>query len=307
MQHLFNSNPHWDFGAFRRLSHLVQETHLNLSRFAHQFLDPGTYVFQDNGLPESIMVVLVKKKGAACDPGLSPIQPSSPYQLGRHGVLRHRPPNLGPDWAVITGVLLAIGLATFLLTGLSLLLRPPPAQACPVRTWQPQWRGTGEPHMPTEYVPLRDSLLSYEDLGPRGSGEGADSREKAITQGTGEPLLVKTLEDFSIRTLYNKLEDQNLHVAAQLRKHRSDALAFYRGASLQLQGLKDILQPLCTTEQQALDRSEGPAMEANTGARTDTGQSEESWGHRTAASPRAHWRHPLGERQGPGGTTMRAD
>ncbi|CAK7320737.1 hypothetical protein VULLAG_LOCUS22832 [Vulpes lagopus] len=293
MQHLFNSNPHWDFGAFRRLSHLVQETHLNLSRFAHQFLDPGTYVFQDNGLPESIMVVLVKKKGAACDPGLSPIQPSSPYQLGRHGVLRHRPPNLGPDWAVITGVLLAIGLATFLLTGLSLLLRPPPAQACPVRTWQPQWRGTGEPHMPTEYVPLRDSLLSYEDLGPRGSGEGADSREKAITQGTGEPLPVKTLEDFSIRTLYNKLEDQNLHVAAQLRKHRSDALAFYRGASLQLQGLKDILQPLCTTEQQALDRSEGPAMEANTGARTDTGQSEESWGHRTAASPRAHWRHPL--------------
>lgn len=74
-----------------------------IPRFAHQFLDPGTYVFQDNGLPESIMVVLVKKKGAACDPGLSPIQPSSPYQLGRHGVLRHRPPNLGPDWAVITG------------------------------------------------------------------------------------------------------------------------------------------------------------------------------------------------------------
>lgn len=72
-------------------------------RFAHQFLDPGTYVFRDNGLPESIAVVLVKEKGVACDPGLSPVQPSSPYQLARHGVLRHRVPNLGPDWAAISG------------------------------------------------------------------------------------------------------------------------------------------------------------------------------------------------------------
>lgn len=72
-------------------------------RFAHQFLDPGTYVFQDNGLPESMAVVLVKEKEEACGPGLAPVQPSSPYQLARHGVLRHRLPNLGPDWTAITG------------------------------------------------------------------------------------------------------------------------------------------------------------------------------------------------------------
>lgn len=60
-------------------------------------------MFQDNGQPETVAVVLVKEEGAACGAGLSPVQPSSPYQLGRLGVLRHRALALGPDWAVITG------------------------------------------------------------------------------------------------------------------------------------------------------------------------------------------------------------
>nr|XP_019605139.1 PREDICTED: uncharacterized protein LOC109457001 isoform X1 [Rhinolophus sinicus] len=274
-QHLFNSNPHWDSGPFRRLSYLVQETHLNFTRFAHQFFDPGTYVFQDNGLPESMAVVLVKEKEEACGPGLAPVQPSSPYQLARHGVLRRRLPNLGPDWTAITGVLLAVGLATAVLTGLGLVLRPSLAQACPVKAWRPQWRGLGEPHVPTEYAPLRDSHLLHGGRGPRGSGEGADSQETAITQGAGELLPAKTLEDFSIRTLYDKLEDQSLHVAAQLSKHRSDALAFYRGASQQLQGLRDLLQGLSSTE-----------TGAKATARTDTGQREDWWGSHMAASPR---------------------
>ncbi|KAF6119825.1 hypothetical protein HJG60_010211 [Phyllostomus discolor] len=280
-QHLFNSNPHWDSGAFRRLSHLVQETHLNFSRFAHQFLDPGTYVFQDNGLPESMAVVLVKKNGVACGPGQAPMQPSSPYQLARHGIIRHRMPHLGPNWTAITGVLLAVGLATALLMGLGLMLRPSLAQTFPLRAQRPQWRVLREPHVPTACACLRDSPPFHEGQCPQGS-EGADSQDRAITQGTGRLLPTGTLGDFSIRTLYDKLEDQSLHVVAQLSKHRSDALAFYSGASQQLWGLKDLLQGLSTSE-----------TGAKASTRTDISQCEESWGH-TTASPREHWQLPPG-------------
>lgn len=38
---------------------------------------------------------------------------------------------------------------------------------------------------------LLSSLLSYEDLSPLGSGEGADPKEKAITWGTGTTLVCK--------------------------------------------------------------------------------------------------------------------
>ncbi|XP_023478377.1 uncharacterized protein [Equus caballus] len=192
-QHRFNSNPHWDFGAFRRLGHLVRETQVNFSRFVHQFLDPGTYVFRDNALPESIVVVSVKEKGIACGPGLSSVQPCSPYQLSRHGIVRHRLPTLGPDWAVITGVLLAVGLATALLTGLGLVLSPPLAQTCPVRAWRLRERGLREPHVPADCVRLRDSLTVREDLGPQGSGEGASCRQGAVPRDTEPTLLPASL------------------------------------------------------------------------------------------------------------------
>ena len=46
------------------------------------------------------------------------------------------------------------------------------------------------------------------------------------------------LEDFNVRTLYDKLEDQTLYLSQQLAKQQEDLQGFYERMSKQTDGLK---------------------------------------------------------------------
>ena len=76
------------------------------------------------------------------------------------------------------------------------------------------------------------------DLGPRGQPVGAELVLRGEADGRAE------LEGFSVRTLYDKLEDQNLHVASQLARHQSDMKVNYQ---IKVFGLCSRMCLVCST------------------------------------------------------------
>ncbi|KAL0973027.1 hypothetical protein UPYG_G00197910 [Umbra pygmaea] len=241
--HLFSSNPSWDFGAFRRLGLLIKKTNFNSTRFAHVFSDTGKYVFLDNAVPDWSLVVVVSERGTECDPAAAVFQPMTPFQLVRHGVIKQRRLNLLPDWGAIIGVLGMLLLLILLLTTTALVLKPSRTQLVSLGKLKPKWRSLGEPIPPLDYVYNGKS----EDgpprvLGCRGVGEGAEAEEPAICRGPGYMTGKFELEEFNVKTLYDKLEDQNLHLASQLAWHRKDTQVFYRNICQQMDALRDDLE-----------------------------------------------------------------
>ncbi|KAI4815467.1 hypothetical protein KUCAC02_005611 [Chaenocephalus aceratus] len=240
--HLFNSNPSWDFGAFRRLQILMKQTNFNSTRFAHVFLETGKYVFVDSAVPEWSLVVVVSEEGTECDPRASAFQPMTPAQLVKHGIVKQHRLNLLPDWGVITGILSLLLVVVVVLTTTVLVLRPGKAKLVSQWRVKPKWRSLGEPFCPVDCVCSGDSIAAPSQggyLGSRGVGEGAEAEEPAVSKG-GSVSGFFDLEELNVKTLYDKLEDQNLHVASQLARHRKDTQEFYRNICQQTDTLKNV-------------------------------------------------------------------
>ncbi|XP_034557340.1 zonadhesin [Notolabrus celidotus] len=242
--HLFNSNPSWDFGAFRRLESLIKQTNFNSTRFAHVFTETGKYVFVDSAVPEWSLVVVVSEEGTECDPRLSVFQPMTPAQLVKHGIVKQHKLNLLPDWGVIAGILSLLLVVVVIVTTTVLVLRPGKAKLVSQWKIKPKWRSLGEPICPVDCVCSAESIAVPSQggfIGSRGVGEGAEAEEPALTKG-GSRSGRFDLEEFNVKTLYDKLEDQNLHIASQLARHRKDTQEFYRNICQQTETLKEIFE-----------------------------------------------------------------
>lgn len=45
--HLYNTNPSFDYGDFTQLEYYIVETNVTYTSFGYSFTDAGTYVFND--------------------------------------------------------------------------------------------------------------------------------------------------------------------------------------------------------------------------------------------------------------------
>lgn len=65
---------------------------------------------------------------------------------------------------------------------------------------------------------------------------------------------VEDLENFNVKVFYDKLEDQNLHMASQLAKQQEDLKSFYKKMCDQNEELKHLLKSLDPAKLEELER-----------------------------------------------------
>lgn len=69
--HLLNKNDRFDYGYFRFLHSIVRDTNKSLTTFANVFNQDGVFIFYDNALPTSEMIVKVTGLGEKCSETLN--------------------------------------------------------------------------------------------------------------------------------------------------------------------------------------------------------------------------------------------
>ncbi|XP_069599125.1 uncharacterized protein [Ranitomeya imitator] len=119
VNNLYNTNPGFDWGAFRTLAEEIWLSSKPRFSLIFQFREPGVYVMKDNNNQQKKMYIRVMLVGGQCyEEG--PFFPTTPRHVIRNGIGQISPILLKPDWPAITGII--IGLAIVLLTCVLLLV-----------------------------------------------------------------------------------------------------------------------------------------------------------------------------------------
>lgn len=61
-----------------------------------------------------------------------------------------------PSLPASPAILFVLGFLVLLLTTLAIVLQPAGPKISPLKSWKPRWRSLGEPHIPPEYILLKD-------------------------------------------------------------------------------------------------------------------------------------------------------
>lgn len=218
-EHLFNTNPTFDFSPFLELKRLVESTTYQVASLTHTFLNPGTYVFADAQNPQHLSVIVVQKDGSTCPRTPGPtIWPISADTLATFGIRSLEKVNVEINVAKIAGVFGFLLFVALLLLLAVYVWRPKEGHREPLYRWKPWHRLLGRPAVLKSSVAMRSSFVGEEGDGPMGP------------------------EKFTTSVFYDKLEDQNLHLNCQLSQEVHDMRRFFQKVHDQNEALKELVK-----------------------------------------------------------------
>ena len=214
---LRNSYPDFDYGNFRQLA--TSE----FNELVFVFVDAGVYVFADSGNVLRQLIVSVMIDGVSCPVGRSRIQPQTSASFSRTGVGQTEQALLLPDWPLIIG--LSIGIVLVLVLVVLIVCYFTKGRKIknllPVQLWRPVFRKEKW----GEYIPP----WFYKDNGEANRDEIKEFTENDKTDnGIVKAVFVHPdgysekndlLQDVNVKTVANKLSDQETHIKSQLNKN----------------------------------------------------------------------------------------
>ena len=231
--HLLNTNLEFDYGGFRQLASYLNSA-VNVSTYAHVFSESGTYVFRDSIVETSQIIVTVVENGTSCDQNGNDFRvlPASTFYLNGFGIAKLPSVNQEPNFTAINVVLITTVVLVTLMVLAVFIWEPKAAGIELPNGLKPRYRQVDEPKV----VYVGENPKDLDTLEKRGVAVGAPASESPARDRRA-----LRLDDFNVRTLYDKLEDQTLYVSAQLAQQQANLQGFYNRISQQTEGLKSLV------------------------------------------------------------------
>eukprot|EP01135_Chromosphaera_perkinsii_P006890 Nk52_evm45s621 gene=Nk52_evmTU45s621 len=250
---LFNTNEAFDYGEFRELEERLTKTNLTITKFAFTFAEAGTYVFYNAANKTSTTVIVVMPTGTACT-GNSGVRvvPQTSANFVASGVNKQRSTNTTPNWLAVI-ILVSVTVSVIVILIIAVFVWRPKNWGARIPTaFKPRYRRLNAPPQeilkPANVINGEESALSAiaEDaISPETENKLALVRDSDVARNhlleDNEVLDKFELENFNVKTLYDKLEDQNIYVASLLGKHADGSQSMYEKLLNETGDLKDML------------------------------------------------------------------
>ena len=145
---MYNSNPDFDYGAFRTLANLINSGEvINFDKFGYIFDQSGNFVFGSSTNSADTVIIHVALPGTSCGENFYRIQPQSELSLRFLGVSPTTRLNLSPNWLLITSIMIGIILLILILMVFSAIWARQDRTLSPWQGWKPKYLSVDLPYV----------------------------------------------------------------------------------------------------------------------------------------------------------------